>query len=179
MWTTTPHGRSDLLRALGRALLLLSIAQAGAMFFGIRLNTTASLPIGFYIKSSSPNTNLVVFCPTGVAALASLTRGYRGAGACPDGGEPLLKPVVAKPGDLVKVSQEGIAINFRRLPNSGPRTRDSFGRGLTPWPYGAYTVAAGTVWVVSTYSSKSFDSRYFGPIEISSIRAHLAPLLTE
>src|ERR1700688_2929998 len=54
--------------------------------FGIRLNLTPSLPLGFYIISRSSNANLVEFCPQGNAASISLSRQYRTAGACPDGG---------------------------------------------------------------------------------------------
>src|SRR5258708_26072397 len=67
--------------------------------FGVRLNLTPSLPRGFYITSESPSANLVEFCPQGAAASISISRQYRTAGACPDGGAPLLKPTVAFPGD--------------------------------------------------------------------------------
>src|SRR5437763_15558593 len=67
--------------------------------FGIRANLTPSLPLGFYITSHSSNAKLVEFCPQGKAAHVSLIRQYRTAGACPDGGAPLLKPAVASPGD--------------------------------------------------------------------------------
>src|SRR5712692_10061704 len=71
--------------------------------FGVRVNLTPSLPLGFYITSRSGDANLVEFCPQGAAATISLSRQYRTAGACPDGGAPLLKPVVAFPGDQVQV----------------------------------------------------------------------------
>src|ERR1700674_3440654 len=76
--------------------------------FGIRLNLTPSLPLGFYITSHSSSAKLVEFCPQGSAASISLSRQYRTAGACPDGGSPLLKPAVAFPGDHVEVSADGI-----------------------------------------------------------------------
>jgi type IV secretory pathway protease TraF len=37
----------------------------------------------------------------------------------------------------------------------------------------------GTVWVISSFNSRSFDSRYFGPIPASSIRSRLQALITE
>src|SRR5258708_27540618 len=67
--------------------------------FGIRLNLTPSLPLGFYITSRSSNANLVEFCPQGNAASISLSRQYRTAGTCRDGRAPLLKPPVAFPRD--------------------------------------------------------------------------------
>jgi conjugative transfer signal peptidase TraF len=146
--------------------------------FGIRLNLTPSLPLGFYITSHSSNAKLVEFCPQGNAAAISLSRQYRTAGACPDGGAPLLKPAVAFAGDEVEVSANGIRVNGLLLPNSAGRFRDHGARPLDPWPYGIYKVEPGTVWVVSSFNSYSFDSRYYGAIPTSAIRHHLRPLWT-
>src|SRR5882762_10156258 len=44
--------------------------------FGIRVNLTPSLPLGFYITSHSSNANLVEFCPQGKAADVSLIRRF-------------------------------------------------------------------------------------------------------
>ncbi len=146
--------------------------------FGIRLNLTPSLPLGFYITSHSSHAKLVEFCPQGNAATISLSRQYRTVGACPDGGAPLLKPSVAFPGDEVEVSSNGIRVNGQLLPNSAARFRDHLQRSLDPWPFGTYKVEPGTVWVVSTFNRYSFDSRYYGAIPESSIRHHLRPLWT-
>src|ERR1700676_5088920 len=146
--------------------------------FGIRVNLTPSLPLGFYITSHSSNANLAEFCPQGKAAYVSLIRQYRTAGACPDGGAPLLKPAVAFPGDDVEVSANGIRVNGQLLPNSAGRFRDHLQRPLDPWPNGTYKVEPGTVWVVSSFNSYSFDSRYYGAIPNSAIRHHLRPLWT-
>jgi conjugative transfer signal peptidase TraF len=146
--------------------------------FGIRLNLTPSLPLGFYITSHSSNAKLVEFCPQGSAGPISLSRQYRTSGACRDGGAPLLKPAVAFAGDEVEVSANGIRVNGELLPNSAGRFRDHLQRPLDPWPYGTYKVEPGTVWVVSSFNSYSFDSRYYGAIPVSSIRHHLRPLWT-
>src|ERR1700675_1475466 len=168
-------------RAVLRACLLGSPLFIGLMagwVFGIRVNLTPSLPLGFYITSHSSNAKLVEFCPQGTAASISLSRQYRTAGACPDGGAPLLKPVVAFPGDHVEVSADGIRVNGQLLRNSAGRLRDHLQRPLDPWPDGTYRVAPGTVWVVSSFNSYSFDSRYYGAIPEASIRHHLRPLWT-
>ena len=146
--------------------------------FGIRLNLTPSLARGFYITSHSSAANLVEFCPQGAAASISLIRHYRSVGACPDGGAPLLKPAVAFPGDKVQVAADGIRINGEFLPNSAGLSDDHLQRPLDPWPNGAYRVEQGTVWVISSFNSFSFDSRYYGAIPITSIRRHLRPLWT-
>src|SRR5260370_20604818 len=70
--------------------------------FGIRVNLTPSLPLGFYITSHSSNAKLVEFCPQGKAAYISLTRQYRTAGACPDCEAPPPAPGVALPRHAVE-----------------------------------------------------------------------------
>src|SRR6202521_6178243 len=168
-------------RAVLWACLLASpffLGLIAGWIFGIRFNLTPSLPRGFYIISHSPSANLVEFCPQGTAASISLSRQYRIAGACPDGGAPLLKPAVAFPGDEVEVSANGIRVNGQLLPNSAGQFRDHLHRPLDPWPYGTYKVEPGTVWVVSSFNSYSFDSRYYGAIPTSAIRHHLRPLWT-
>jgi conjugative transfer signal peptidase TraF len=167
--------------AVSSACLLVSPFLLGLIAgwaIGLRINVTPSLPLGVYIISHSPSAHLVEFCPQGTAASISLSRQYRTAGACPDGGAPLLKPVVAFPGDQIQVSADGIRINGQLLPNSAGRFRDHLQRPLDPWPYGTYRVEPGTVWVVSTFNSYSFDSRYYGAIPESSIRHRLRPLWT-
>jgi type IV secretory pathway protease TraF len=72
-----------------------------------------------------------------------------------------------------------VAVNDDLLPNSAPRPFDINNRSLQHWPFGRYCVAPGTVWVISSFNARSFDSRYFGPISLRSVRARLIPLLTE
>jgi len=144
---------------------------------GLRINTSPSLPIGLYITTES-DANLVEFCPAEPFATLAIVRGYRDSGICPDGAAPLLKPVVAKPGDVVELSARGISVNGALLANTAPLSKDGKGRPLKPWPFGRYVVASGTVWVASSYHPRSFDSRYFGPISTAAIREWLKGLLT-
>ena len=167
--------------AAGRAAALSALA-VGVLFWGagtagIRINSSASLPVGLYQVASSPGATLVAFCPAEPFASIANARGYRQPGICPDGGSPLMKPVVARAGDSVRFSENGVAVNGKILPNSAPLPKDTAGRPLTPWPYGTYAVQPGTVWVISDYHPRSFDSRYFGPISEGIVRNRLRPLL--
>jgi type IV secretory pathway protease TraF len=81
-------------------------------------------------------------------------------------------------GDTVELSAAGMAVNGRLLPNNAPLVSDTAGRPLSHWPFGRYVVAPSTVWVASSYNRRSFDSRYFGPVEASQVREHVRPLLT-
>ena len=145
---------------------------------GLRINSSPSLAIGLYLATSANRANLVEFCPAEPFAGLAIERGYRDAGVCRDGAAPLLKPVVAKSGDLVNDSARGISVNGNLLPNTAPVPVDTRGRALTPWPFGTYVVQPGTVWVASSFHPRSFDSRYFGPVQVSAIRDHVRALLT-
>jgi conjugative transfer signal peptidase TraF len=160
--------------ALGTLFSVLFIPS----FAGVRVNDSPSLPVGLYVLTSDQKANLVEFCPTGTAASLSAERGYRSQGSCPDGGAPLMKPIVARPGDRVEIGERGVAVNGKLLANSAALSFDTSGRPLAHWPFGRYTVSVGTAWVISSYSRRSFDSRYFGPIGTDRIHHHLRALLT-
>ena len=167
---------SLLVLAFGGGALALAFVASWA---GLRLNDSPSMPTGLYVKiSSESNESLAVFCPAAPFARLSVERGYRSRGNCPDGAEPLAKPIVARPGDTVELSALGITVNGRLLANTAPLVKDSAGRPLSHWPFGGYVVAPGSVWVASSYSHRSFDSRYFGPVETSQVREQVRPLLT-
>ena len=157
-----------------RGILILALVPPFVTFLAfdaaqLRINTSESLPVGLY--RVSPSGSFVEFCPDDHGLSAQ--RHYRARGACPDGAAPLLKPVTAGPGNEIVLSSAGMAVNGKLLSNTAPLGRDSEGRPLWHWPYGTYTTPAGMLWVASTYSSRSYDSRYFGPIRESAVRARL------
>jgi conjugative transfer signal peptidase TraF len=179
-------GRSDSARHRhGRDAGTVAIVSAGvlgasfwaAYALGLRANLSSSLPLGLYRVDANATGDLVEFCPAEPFGSLAKARGYRHIGVCADGGSPLLKPVVAHPGDAVTMSPEGVRVNGQLLPNSAPRSRDTAGRPLKPWPWGTYVLEPGTLWVLSSYHPGSFDSRYFGPISESAVRDTLRPVL--
>jgi len=166
-------------RTLARGPLVGTAVYIGVFqifgWLGLRLNVSPSLPVGLYITSGDGK--LLEFCPVEPFANMAIARGYRTRGSCPDGGAPLLKPVVATTGDLVYASPGGIEVNGVRVPNTAPQAEDTKGRPLAHWPFGRYIVATGMVWVASSYNRRSFDSRYFGPVPATAVRYHLRPVL--
>jgi conjugative transfer signal peptidase TraF len=167
------------LKAPALALALTSLAAFGLCAWGgLRLNSTGSLPLGLYRVSTAADANLVEFCPTEPYSRLSVVRQYRNPGNCPDGDSPLLKPIVALPGDTIVLSKSGLQVNGLLLRNTAPRSHDSAGRPLPHYPFGTYRVSPGTIWVASTYHPLSFDSRYFGPISTTIVRHRLKPFLT-
>lgn len=174
--------RNTRFAVVGRiGLVVIAVAVGTFQVFGalgVRINTSPSLPVGLYLITQQGNADLVEFCLTEPFAGLSLVRGYRSGGTCPDGGAPLLKPIIAKSGDVVELSPRGISVNGQLLKNTAPLTKDTRGRPLKSSPFGKFEVAPGTVWVASSHDSRSFDSRYFGPIPTSAIRHRLKVLLT-
>ena len=159
-------------------VLILVLAPVLGMFAlfdaaDLRINTSASLPVGIYIVN--PSGSFVVFCPDDQGLSAQ--RHYRARGICSDGAAPLLKPVIGSTADEIALSPVGIAVNGKLLPHTAPLDHDTAGRPLVRWPSGRYTAAPGTLWVASSYNARSYDSRYFGPIQESSVRARLRPLI--
>ena len=173
---STDPKRAKRIAAAGLATLAVVVMIPAAA--GLRVNDSGSLPIGVYVVTSDPSAGLVEFCPTEPYASVAVVRGYRSSGNCPDGGAPLMKPVVAREFDTVEVSRSGLEVNGKMLPNSAPLAVNTSGRTLQHWPFGKYIVKPGMAWVVSSYNRRSFDSRYYGPIAEIQIRHHLRPVLT-
>jgi len=122
---------------------------------------------------------LVLVClPPEVAAFAR-ARGYvPQGGACPGSVVPIGKPVVAIAGDTVAVTPTGLMVNGAPVPNSRALVTDRKGRPLPRPPGGRYLVGQDELWVLSSYSRLSFDSRYFGAVRVSEVRTRLRPLWT-
>ena len=159
---------------------LVALLTAGWLA-GMRLNLTGSLPVGLYVASRSRPARgaLVLACLPPRVALFARARGYvpRG-GACPGGVVPIGKPVLAVAGDTVTETRTGLLVNGMPIPNSQALATDRSGRPLPQLPTGRYVVRSGTVWIVSSYSRFSFDSRYFGAVETVQVRACIRRLWT-
>lgn len=87
---------------------------------------------------------------------------------------PLLKEVVGVPGDVIEYS-DGFTVNGLKLPNSQILALDLDGAQLPI--FRRLVVPEGKLWLMSSYSGLSFDSRYFGFINSNSIRGIADPLL--
>lgn len=159
----------------GSALLMVFILLGLA---GFRVNLTNSLPLGIYRVVPLRTASYVAFCMPNAAGRLSVARGYRPIGSCSEGGAPLLKQLVANPGDHVAVSAAGIAVNGVLLPNTQALNQDRAGRALLPWAFGDYVVAPGEFWVASTSNRYSYDSRYYGPVSARQVLGGLQSVLT-
>lgn len=166
------------MKLLFAGLVLLPGLLACAHLLGIRYNVSDSEPCGLYVVTDRPSDTVVLCLPRDAARLAR-ERGYVTGGDCPGYDQaPVLKQIVAWPGDAVEYASSGITVNGTLLPKTAPRDKDSLGRPLHHYPFGRYTVQPGMAWMVSSHHPRSFDSRYFGPVSLGQVREHLRPLVT-
>jgi conjugative transfer signal peptidase TraF len=179
-----PRTREIAKRALFPVILCAGIAIPVLIFELLRLRiglTDSACPPGIYrmVNHAPSRGDLVLAClPDAIAQLGS-ARGYllRGRG-CGDGIEPVGKRLSALPGDSVEVVPDYIEVNGQRLEHSATLSRDGRGRSVKHVAWGRYTVPADQVWLFGTKDARSWDSRYFGPVPASSVRAALEPILT-
>lgn len=153
---------------------------AAAHAFGLRFNFSPSIAPGVYRVTKGPierGATVIVCLPAALSALAR-SRDYISAGSCADGNAPIGKHVAALPRDTVAFTSDGLSVNGRHLPNTQSLARDQEGRVLPRIAYGQYVVQVGQMWLVSTQSARSFDSRYFGPVPITSVVSRVRPVIT-
>lgn len=161
-------------------LLTVAVLAAATWAADLRVNLTESLPPGVYRAVAAdfrPGALVSVCLPDDLAALAK-ERGYGKPGPCPGGIAPLLKRIAAMPGDTVVVSNAGLAVNGEPIPRTARRERDSHGRPIPRIAEGDYAVSEGELWLVANHRARSWDSRYFGPLEPARIIAGMRPVVT-
>jgi len=168
-----------------RAVIVLSAVVAPILMFaafcgfGFRLNLTPSYPLGLWqivlLNRPVATGDLVFICPPENAAFSqALERGYVRRGLCPGWLSPLIKTVVALPGQHVAVD-DSVTIDGSVLEHSEIRGTDAEGRALSSWSGGI--VPAGHLFLHSTFAG-SYDSRYFGPISAAGVLGLARPILT-
>jgi conjugative transfer signal peptidase TraF len=172
------RGRAFAFIVLRGAIVVWAIAAA-AHFFDLRFNTTPSLPIGFWLLKSARTPlargMIVSFCFPCPVQQRRTSGGISAAiDRCPDGGAPLLKPVIAVPGDVVDLHDRRLAINGIPVPGTA-RLPYALSEQI---PSGEYAVRSGQFWAVSTRHPRSFDSRYFGAVSVECIQGQAFKLLT-
>ena len=162
------------------ALPAIGILLAVILALGLHVNLSASAPRGLYRMVAGRPTRgaWVVACVSPQSAALARARGYLGPGPCAGGVQPVLKPVVAVAGDVVRVGSEAVTVNGERLPGSSTAASDSLGRELPHMAWGRYVVGVDELWLISTHVPNSWDSRYLGPISTSQVWSVARPVWT-
>ena len=124
-------------------------------------NASPSVPVGLYLVTpASPQVGdlIVLRLPPVIAAFAA-NRGYLPLSAY------LLKPIAATAGDFV--CRFGSQVFVRGELAGFAQATDNRGDPMPVW-HGCRTLQAGEVFVLADHPA-SFDSRYFGPLNVTSI----------
>jgi conjugative transfer signal peptidase TraF len=161
-----------------RSALPLLCAVVATMFAGMiglgvagfRINLTPSEALGVWrilpLDRKVEIDDLVFVCvPATDAMRAARARGYLRRGLCTGGFAPLIKTVVARSGQHIKI-EDLVRIDGQVLPHSRLQLRDARGRQLMPFAGGK--IPPGSVYLHSDFPA-SFDSRYFGPLPANNI----------
>ncbi|MDR2990716.1 MAG: S26 family signal peptidase [Burkholderiaceae bacterium] len=159
--------------AAATAILLGMFAAAIALRAqGLRINLSESEPLGFYwmqpyrgqilVKGA-----LIEFCPP----IRQRDFPFVLKGDCEGGAKPFLKEVIGVPGDRVRAIEQGVLINGQLVADSRPKARSEVTRKPLPHWRGDRVLGAGEYWAYGAGDAKnSFDSRYFGPVQVRQIQ---------
>lgn len=149
--------------------------------FNVRFNYTSSMPMGFYQRVSTikiKRGDLVAVCLPKQVAVVALQRGYLRSGSCPNRVIPVLKQVIAIPGDAVTLTNSHITVNgvtydapFNFIDHNKQSLQKFITNGLYQSNYGYWIYGAND-------PIKSWDSRYYGPVNRTEIIGVYKPLVT-
>ncbi len=161
-------------------IAIIDLFSVVALSAGYYMNWTTSMPIGFY-KVGVPNQlqrgDDVMACLPPAIGSDGLHHEYLMPGKCPGGFEPIIKELVAVPGDSIVLSSEAITVNGKAYP-AHTRDKDHLGRVLAAIPRGNYPNTQ-NYWLYGKNSPEdSWDSRYWGGVDRSSIIKTATPILT-
>lgn len=152
--------------------------------WSLAINSTPSMPKGLYLVTGldTPQRGDVaaVCIPNKHAANVYRERGYLPVSTrCPTGIAPVMKPIVAVPGDQVLLDMSGVWINGRLLPKSRVFDTDSQGLPIDHLPVGwSKTLAAGEYFMLANHIERSLDSRYYGTVSLPHMVGQAFPVIT-
>ncbi|RCK45963.1 hypothetical protein TH25_17120 [Thalassospira profundimaris] len=154
----------------GTALPVLALAFASVVNLPKKLiyNASESAPVGFYWidqQSISRGDYVYVRVPERVRDLV-IERGY----LPPD--VPLVKRVVGLDGD--RICRAGTEISVNGAVVATAERRDGLGRAMPDW-HGCHILTDRTVFLLQDHP-RSFDGRYFGPVDRRLIIGRATPL---
>ena len=137
------------------------------------------MPIGIYKIQDGNNIvagDFVSVCLPDQFAEIGIERGYITHGNCKNGSSPLIKEVIAVPGDRVAVQNNQIIVNG--ITFLAPRfTDDRKGNLISKIKDGDYGIT-NLYWVYGEHDKTySWDSRYFGGIPKTDIIGKAKPIL--
>lgn len=88
----------------------------------------------------------------------------------------MLKRLVALSGDIVSITDAGVAVNGVLLPNTRPLARDNLGDALPVVRLSDYRLSEHEALFVSDHLPRSYDARYFGVQDMRQIVEVVVPV---
>lgn len=139
------------------------------------------MPIGFYKKiqtTAIAHNDLVAVCLPNKISTEGLEKQYVARGTCHDGSTPVLKKVIAIPGDSVFLSNHYIAVNH--VSYYAPlQSKDRHNCLVKKWIKNGGNKNINSYWVYGENDPVySWDSRYYGGVARHNIIGIYKPLLT-
>jgi conjugative transfer signal peptidase TraF len=143
----------------------------------LHMNYTDSVPVGLYREVRGPAEYAALCVPEGVLQHAMRVGLEITPGDCPGGVAPILKPVFrASVDSSIRYGEAGFIVAGKLLSNTAPKRRSRTGAPLAHYSFGEYRTG---LWAISGYNPDSFDSRYFGPMDVGAIRFYAKPVWTK
>ncbi|WP_127071452.1 conjugative transfer signal peptidase TraF [Pelagibacterium lentulum] len=172
-------GRRAALAVLGAGAIMLGALAAAFAYGGYRVNFTPSYAYGLWRiepldREVRAGDRIFICPPADTAAELALERGYLPRGLCPSGTGPLIKTVVALPGQSVEIDGQ-VIIDGEPLPFSRVLSADAEGRAMPVYAGGQ--IGEGVLFLHSDFVG-SYDSRYFGPIPAEGVLGLAREVLT-
>ncbi len=136
------------------------------------------MPKGLYLrKLSAPQRgDIVAVCLSKYWQRLGLKKGYLRFGSCEYHSSMLIKKIIALPGDHVQLTDNFISVNniYYYFPSY---YFDHLGRRLLVYPRNKYCKTKG-YWLIGSYDTHSWDSRYWGPVNRQQIKENLKLLIS-
>lgn len=137
-----------------------------------RFNITGSMPIGIYQRvdqSALKIGEIVSVCLPDEMAEEGKERDYLLSGQCAHHTKPILKEIIALPGDTVTVTDLGLYVN-QKFYVAPELQEDHNYLPIRRWTKNKTYHDIKTVWLYGANDSRnSWDSRYFGGVPIKNI----------
>jgi conjugative transfer signal peptidase TraF len=170
---------SNKLIASGSIAALLLIIIGVFYTLGGVINTTSSIPPGFYWRVDKPLAlgKYVIFCPPKNPEFQdALKRGYISSGSCPDGFGSMMLKVAAMPGAKITINENGAFVNNVLQTESKPKKQDADGQAMPALIFDNYELKEGELLLLSDSNGDGFDGRYFGPLHFDQIDSVISPV---
>lgn len=180
-WKNRSIPRPKLIAAAISAVLFPSVSVFVFWAANLTVNMTSSMPMGIWSiedvdrARQIPRESIVLFCPPDTELFQrAKTDGILQGGSCKGSYSPLMKQVLGLPGDVIEYTGS-FSINGHEVANC-KTLAVGFGEFRTPQPL-HLVVPKGKLWLMSSHSPMSFDSRYFGLVDRERVLGLASDLL--